>query len=172
MRGRVRERQRDRARQHWLRSSVAVLPEGPSDHELNLPEKVAISTDVDEFDGAGRVFVSRRKPPDSLDASLHRSTTRKLPKLLAEPATADVLLLEKYVLFPSRHAIGGAVRRAASTMPDLSRVEVWIADTNGWHADQIVGFYRVWPNIDATTAWVRGISEVPLLHRRHLMQRT
>jgi hypothetical protein len=156
----------------WLRGNVALLPEGLSDHALNLPENIAISADVDEFDGAGRVFVSRRKPPDSLYASLHRSITRKLPKLLAEPATANVLLLEKYVLFPGRHAIGGAVRQAAATVPDLSRVELWIADTNGWHSDQTVGFYRVWPGVDQTTAWVREAPEVPLLHRRHLMPRT
>jgi hypothetical protein len=127
----------------WLRGNLALLPEGPSDHALNLPESVAISTDVDEFDGAGRVLVSRRRPPESFDASLHRSITRKLPKLLAESANLNVLLLEKYVLFPSRHTIGGAVRRAAIAEPDLSRVEVWIADTNGWRAAQTVSFYRV-----------------------------
>lgn len=155
----------------WLRRNAAALPEGPSDHVLELPERVAFSTDVDEFDGGGRVLVSRTKPPDSFDASLHRSITRKLPKLLAKPAKACVLLLEKYLPFPSRHTIGGAVRRAAAVTPDLSRVEVWIADTNGWHADQTIGFYGVWPNVDATTRWVRGVPDVPLLHRRHLMQR-
>jgi hypothetical protein len=91
----------------WLRGNVALLPEGPSDHALNLPESVAISKDVDEF-GAGRVFVSRRKPADSTDASLQRSITRKLPKLLAEPATAHVLLLEKYVLLKCKKLRGVA----------------------------------------------------------------
>jgi len=127
----------------WLRNNVAGLPEGLSEHVLNLPEHIVISIDVDEFDGAGWVFASRRKPPDSLDASLLRSITRKLPKLVAEAATAYVLLLEKYALSSSRYTIGKSVRRAAAGMPDLSRVEVWIADTNGWYAAQTMSFYRV-----------------------------
>jgi hypothetical protein len=153
----------------WLRTNIATLPEGLSQHVLKLPQEVTIAADVVEFDGAGRVFVSRRRPPDSLDASLLRSVERKVPKLLAEPAAGYILLLEKYIPFPSRYTIGEAVRRAMNAVPELSRVEVWIADTNGWHADQTVGFYQVSPSVDRGTAWVRGVPEVPLLHRRHLM---
>jgi len=153
----------------WLRSNSAGLPEGRSGHVLRLPEEVTINTEVDEFDGAGRVFVSRRMPPGSFDASLLRSVERKVPKLLAEPAACYVLLLEKYIPFPSRYTIGEAIRRATNAVPELSRVEVWIADTNGWHSDQTVGFYQVSPSVDRHTAWVRDVPEVPLLHRRHLM---
>jgi hypothetical protein len=57
-------------------------------------------------------------------------------------------------------------------MPDLAQVEVWIADTNGWRSAETVGFYRVWPSVDRKTVWVRGVPEIRLLHKRHLMQTT
>ncbi len=153
----------------WLRVNVPSFESGYSEHTLTLPEPLVIGISLEHLEGAGSVSVARRDAPPTLLASLRRSVTRKLPKLVVETATKHVLLLEKYVPLHSRYEIGRQLRSLAPDLPDLSGVEVWVADTNGWHSADVVGFYRVWPSVDRRTRWVRGIPEVKLLHKRHLM---
>jgi hypothetical protein len=151
-----------------IRSRAKSMGRGSAEVALSLPEPLVIGLSIERQEGPGVVLVGRRNSPLTFDVAVRRCVDRKLPKLMKEPATRHVLLLERYVPVHSRRDIGRALRNLRNAYPDLEHVEVWVADTNGWHASEVVGFYRVFPAVDVRTRWVHGVPEVKLPHKRHL----
>ena len=154
----------------WFRVNGPSLRNGYTEAEISALEGLRIGVSVESVSGPGSIRVGRRGDLKTFEPTIRRALERKLPKLVKESASRYVLMLEKYVPLHSRYGIAKKLQEIAPEFPALNKVEVWVADTNGWHSAQVVGFYRVWPTIDPRTRWVRGIPEVRLLHKRHLMQ--
>jgi hypothetical protein len=111
---------------------------------------LVIEVDVDRHgpDETDHVWVSRMLPTDSLTAIVRRALDRKLRKLVAEPATRHVLLLEKADFVHGHSKIRVAIDSMAHDFPELERVdEIWLVITGSWETENVLFFAELCPNV-------------------------
>ena len=116
-------------REHLARI-IPTLEEGRKAEDIpGLGWPLVVEVDVDHHgpDETDHVWVSRVLPADSLSAIVRRALDRKLKKLVAEPATRHVLLLEKADFVHAHSKIRVAIDNLSHEFPELAKVdEIWL----------------------------------------------
>jgi hypothetical protein len=130
------------------------LPEGWSQHVVPC-DGFALTIDVERTPDnppgvPGSVFVARSWPGTPLTETVEIALRRKLPKLVAETASARILLLERMSIpmncWPQ--TVGKAVESLRTSFRDLERIdEIWVAYTAIWEREDVVWYRRAWQSV-------------------------
>jgi hypothetical protein len=135
---------------------AGILPtaEGRSIEAIRaLDCSLSVLVDVERHDASEQdhVWVSRELPADSLNLVVRTALSRKLKKLVAEPATRHILLLEKADFVHGHAHIRIAIDEWAHEFPELKQVEeIWLVLTTLWETDSVLFFDELYPKIMGT----------------------
>ena len=134
----------------WFRSIRLEIPLGRSDHGISgLEFKLRVHIEAMEIpDSPGVLVVGRLWPNDKpFSDVLRRALAAKLPKLVATPAKAHILLVEDASMVMGITTFSLEIDAARPSFEELARVDsVWLAHTPLWDSEKIVWFFRVWPD--------------------------
>ena len=131
----------------WFRDERDSFPTGSSNQKVpGLPFELIILVQK-ERQNERRVFVGRSDMPDTLERVIKKALSEKLPKLVHTPADRRVLVLEKDNVPLGYVEIGQRIEAVNHEFPDLAEVdEIWIVNTVAWEKEQVVFFYKIWPD--------------------------
>lgn len=137
-------------REH-LAAIIPKLGEGRTVENIpaaGFPLVVEVDIDRHGLDETDHVWVSRVLPADSLMAIVRRALDRKLKKLVAEPATRHVLLLEQADFVQGHSKIRVAIDSMSIDFPELAQVdEIWLAVTGTWQTENVLFFCELYPSV-------------------------
>jgi hypothetical protein len=115
---------------------------------LGCPLAVDVIIERHGPDETDHVWISRMLPADSLTTIVRKALDRKLKKLVAEPVTRHVLLLEKADFVHAHSKIRVAIDGMSRDFPELARVdEIWLVITGSWETENVLFFSELYPNV-------------------------
>jgi len=107
-----------------------------SAHENGTWAADALEIPDEKFDGGVDGFITRTS--DGCDKALNE----KLPKLVSAIAEKRVLLLEREQMMLSEQTIRKKIEARASGHPELTKIDIWFAETVFYSSDGAVDFKR------------------------------